>query len=441
MDADPGILDAIFGFWLDIWRALKNPSINGAVLAVVAVAGLTGGLLLWFFGFFKRAVPPGPSITGPTVVMPLADHDKREANYRTELERLHQQISALQTEASGDQLVVLQAEKAEIETRLSDVTAALGARDQLITSLEADLTRAANEYPEVAAKAKAALDGGDFDAADSLFAQMEDAGDLAVLATARHAYSRGEIAEERIRWVDAARHYGKAARLDGSFTNLKKAREFSWRNGDYAVALEFGPKLITAAIAEFGENTQEHALALNEHALSVHAAGRFSEAEGLYRQALEIARATIGETHPNYASDLNNLAAVVLAQGRYDEAEGLYRQALDIGRATIGETHPNYATHLNNLAAVVKAQGRYDEAEGLYRQALDIDRATIGETHPDYATRLNNLAAVVQSQGKFAAAEPFYQQAIVILDATLGPDHPTTVTIKANYAAMQAKQG
>ncbi|MEJ6502685.1 MAG: tetratricopeptide repeat protein [Rhodobacterales bacterium] len=399
MDADPGILDAIFGFWLDIWRALKNPSINGAVLAVVAVAGLTGGLLLRFFGFFKRAVPPGPSITGPTVVMPLADHDKREANYRTELERLHQQISALQTEASGDQLVVLQAEKAEIETRLSDVTAALGARDQLITSLEADLTRAANEYPEVAAKAKAALESGDFDTADRFFAQLEDADDLAVLATARHAYSRGEIAEERIRWVDAARHYGKAAGLDGSFTNLKKAREFSWRNGDYAVALEFGSKLITAAIAEFGENTQEHALALNEHALSVHAAGRFSE------------------------------------------AEGLYRQALDIDRATIGETHPNYATRLNNLAAVVQSQGRHDEAEGLYRQALDIGRATIGETHPDYATHLNNLAAVVQSQGKFAAAEPFYQQAIVILDATLGPDHPTTVTIKANYAAMQAKRG
>ena len=225
MDADPGILDAIFGFWLDIWRALKNPSINGAVLAVVAVAGLNGGLLLRFFGFFKRAVPPGPSITGPTVVMPLADHDKREANYRTELERLHQQISALQTEASGDQLVVLQAEKAEIETRLSDVTAALGARDQLITSLEADLTRAANEYPEVAAKAKAALDGGDFDAADSLFAQMEDAGDLAVLATARHAYSRGEIAEERIRWVDAARHYGKAARRQGWMDHLPTLRK------------------------------------------------------------------------------------------------------------------------------------------------------------------------------------------------------------------------
>ena len=225
MDADPGILDAIFGFWLDIWRALKNPSINGAVVAVVAVAGLTGGLLLRFFGFFKRAVPPGPSITGPTVVMPLADHDKREANYRTELERLHQQISALQTEAIGDQLVVLQAEKAEIETRLSDVTTALAARDQLITSLEADLTRAANEYPEVAAKAKAALDGGDFDAADSLFAQMEDAGDLAVLATARHAHSRGEIAEERIRWVDAARHYGKAARRQGWMDHLPTLRK------------------------------------------------------------------------------------------------------------------------------------------------------------------------------------------------------------------------
>ena len=45
------------------------------------------------------------------------------------------------------------------------------------------------------------------------------------------------------------------------------------------------------------------------------------------------------------------------AQGRYEEAETLYRQALEIDRATIGEGHPDYATHLNNLALVVAGAG------------------------------------------------------------------------------------
>lgn len=192
------------------------------------------------------------------MVTPLADHQKREAEYRAKLEGRDRQISALLAGASGDEFAVLLAEKAGNKTRLSDVTAALVARDQRIASLEADLAHAANENPEVAAKAKAALDGGDFDAADNLFAQMEDAGDLAVLATTHHAYSRGEIAKEPIHWADAARHYAQAARLDRSFANLKKASEYLWRKGDYAVALDSGPKLIAAAIAEFGGKTHEH---------------------------------------------------------------------------------------------------------------------------------------------------------------------------------------
>ena len=44
------------------------------------------------------------------------------------------------------------------------------------------------------------------------------------------------------------------------------------------------------------------------------------------------------------ATHLNNLAGVVEVQGRYPEAEGLYRQALEIDRATIGEAHPAFAT-------------------------------------------------------------------------------------------------
>ena len=36
-------------------------------------------------------------------------------------------------------------------------------------------------------------------------------------------------------------------------------------------------------------------------------------------------------------------------QGRYSEAEALYREAIEIGAATIGTAHPNYASRLGNL--------------------------------------------------------------------------------------------
>ncbi|MBK6466445.1 MAG: tetratricopeptide repeat protein [Rhodobacter sp.] len=95
------------------------------------------------------------------------------------------------------------------------------------------------------------------------------------------------------------------------------------------------------------------------------------------------------------------------AQGRYPEAEGLFRQALDIDRDTLGEGHPSTPPASTTFALVVRAQGRYPEAEGLYRQALDIARVTLGEGHPAYATRLNNLAGVVLAQGRYPGPRTF----------------------------------
>ena len=90
---------------------------------------------------------------------------------------------------------------------------------------------------------------------------------------------------------------------------------------------------------------------------------------------------------------------MVQAQGRYDEAEGLYRQALDIDRATIGETHPDYATRLNNLAAVVQSQGKFAAAEPFYQQAIVILDATLGPDHPTTVTIKANYAAMQAKRG------------------------------------------
>jgi tetratricopeptide (TPR) repeat protein len=64
--------------------------------------------------------------------------------------------------------------------------------------------------------------------------------------------------------------------------------------------------------------------------------GRFTDAEPLYLQAMEIRQVQFGENHPEYASSLNNLASLYHSMGRFADAEPLYRQAMEIRQLQLG---------------------------------------------------------------------------------------------------------
>ena len=87
--------------------------------------------------------------------------------------------------------------------------------------LEALLERSGNDIGgDRIAQAKAALEKGDYSIADDIFAEIEARNTLAVQETARAAFGRGEIAEEQVRWADAATHYTRAADLDPTFDHI-----------------------------------------------------------------------------------------------------------------------------------------------------------------------------------------------------------------------------
>jgi tetratricopeptide (TPR) repeat protein len=83
------------------------------------------------------------------------------------------------------------------------------------------------------------------------------------------------------------------------------------------------------------------------------------------------------------SSSLNYLAGLYESQGRYSEAEPLYLQAVEIDRRSLPEDHPDLATDLNNLALLYKSQGRYSEAEPLFLQAVEILRSKLPANHPN----------------------------------------------------------
>ena len=365
----------------------------------------------------------------------------REKHEVSLLDRLNDLAIAI-AKAPEAERATLRAEHDAVEAKLRDLESSFASAQTRIEELEALLERAGNEIgAERLERAEAALANGDFDEADALLAEIEADADLAIQRAARAAFGRGQIAEEQVRWHDAAAHYTRAAELDPSFDHLCAAREFCWRAGNYVRALELGEALIYTARAEFGEEAAEFAVALNEHGLTLWNAGRYEQAEPLFRQAIEIGKATTGEAHPAYATRLNNLANLLRDMGQPQEAEPLYRQAIEIDKAALGEAHPDYAMDLNNLASLLQVTGRQAEAEPLFRHAIEIGKATLGEAHPNYAIRLNNLAGLLQDMGRHDEAEPLFRQAIEITRAALGEAHPTYAIRLGNYAGLLIAMG
>jgi len=179
----------------------------------------------------------------------------------------------------------------------------------------------------------------------------------------------------------------------------------------------------------------------NNLALLLQDQGKLSEAEPLYREALEESQRSFGDTHPDTLISINNLAMLLQDQGTLDEAEPLLRKALEVKRRTLGDTDPKTLTSINNLGMLFKDQGKLDEAEPLLREALEGRRGRLGHTHPDTLTSNKNLASLLEAQGKLSEAEPLFREALEVSRRTLGDTHPDTLRSISNLAFLLQDQG
>jgi predicted O-linked N-acetylglucosamine transferase (SPINDLY family) len=157
-------------------------------------------------------------------------------------------------------------------------------------------------------------------------------------------------------------------------------------------------------------------------ALQHHQAGRFQEAETLYRQILQAQPGHADALHllgmlffqagrpdaaidfinqaitrnPGNATFYNNIGEAYRVLGKLDDAAASYRQALAL--------RPTYADPCMNLGIVLFAQSRLDEAAAHFRQAI--------ACKPAWAEAYNNLGSVLAKQGALDAAIAHFRQAI-----------------------------
>ena len=95
-----------------------------------------------------------------------------------------------------------------------------------------------------------------------------------------------------------------------------------------------------------------------ENAEQAAAAGNYSSAEELLREAAALQEQTLGPHHPDLANTLNNLGVVCEIADNPIDAEHYFRRAYRIATATLAPDHPFVVTSRKNLHDFCAARGR-----------------------------------------------------------------------------------
>ena len=137
----------------------------------------------------------------------------------------------------------------------------------------------------------------------------------------------------------------------------------------------------------------------------------FSEAEALFRRALEARERMLGKEHPDTLGCVLNLAILYNSQGRFGDAWPFFRRFIDGSERTLGKEHPNTLGGVNGLAAAYDSQGFSSEAEPLFERVLEARARLLGNEHPNTLETISNLAALYFKQSDWSRAVQFWRRA------------------------------
>jgi DNA-binding SARP family transcriptional activator/tetratricopeptide (TPR) repeat protein len=186
------------------------------------------------------------------------------------------------------------------------------------------------------------------------------------------------------------------------------ARDFT--GGDAAMAwLDAERANLTAVAADAGGSGWPGCTILLAAALFRYLddGGHFTDAQAVHTAALDAARRA-GDRAAQ-AGELRHCAAD-FRQGRYDQASGKLRQALEIYRG-LGDRFGQGRT-LGNLGHVLRRQGSYAESADHHQQALVLARA-LGDTFGE-ALALDGLGTTLCLRGHYQPAAEHHRQAIAL---------------------------
>ena len=181
-------------------------------------------------------------------------------------------------------------------------------------------------------------------------------------------------------------------------------------------------------------------LSQNGLAVAYDQAGRFAEAEPLYRDLFATRHRVDGPNHVNTLQVAGNLGGILLNQRKLNLAEAVYRDTLERQRQALGTEHQDTLGTAHNLALVLQLHSKFAEAEPLVRDTLAIQQRVLGEGHVITLITACNLMMLLVKTDKYAEAAKLGRATMAQSTRTLGPDHPRSLGIASTLATALGNQ-
>jgi serine/threonine protein kinase len=130
-------------------------------------------------------------------------------------------------------------------------------------------------------------------------------------------------------------------------------------------------------------------------------------AEQYARESLAIRQRVFGPAHPEVAKSLHNLATILCRHEspRHAEAEPLYREAIELLRASAVPHQWHLAQFLTNLGVCRLDQGAADDATLILEEALKLKQVALVPHHPSVRSSLRALCDAQLAAGRAVDAE------------------------------------
>jgi eukaryotic-like serine/threonine-protein kinase len=162
------------------------------------------------------------------------------------------------------------------------------------------------------------------------------------------------------------------------------------------------------------------ALSLRLLAENLEVLDRADEAVVFAREGYEVLVRELGERHSQTATVGARLAQTLTGAGHYDEARPLYETSLAVLDAELGPTHATTMSFRNDYAILLRLMGDAPTAEAIYRALLEARRERHGDVHGEVAAALQNLAVTVKDQGRYEEAEQLSRAAFETFEQARG---------------------